>query len=178
MTKQESNQIISAHYNTLRHFNIVGTTHFPKFENYAIRTTHKPGVELPNYCTPGTLCDTIELAQRYIQLGVPEEHITIWECAPHNLLAIHAEVCKTDNGYSCRYSFEKCPMREAFKIRSFNIEGKSVPPCFAYMDAIGKEQLLDILDRFPDHIVELSCFNAQLGESWSNTVFWEIRPYV
>jgi hypothetical protein len=201
MTKQESNQILSENYNTLRFFSFedcvekIDIKHVPNeekprvkvdfnsnyvwlgFKKYAIRTTHKPGIQLPDYCTPNDLYKTLDLIIKYIELGVPSNHIQVWECAPHNLLTIHAEIAKTDKGFSCTYSFEKCPMREAFKIRSFHVEGTNVPPCFAYMDATGKEQLFDIFDRFPNHIVELSCFQTELGSSLSNTIFWEIRPY-
>lgn len=47
-----------------------------------------------------------------------------------------------------------------------------------YMDPSSREDLDEILEMFPDHVVEFSCFSVNVGVfPRRNTIFWECRYY-
>lgn len=101
------------------------------------------------------------------------------EGAPDEKLTIQGEVTRGVGGLYLTFSVDKNKkMRDAMR-HPLRAEGlDAVMLLKAYLDANSYQDLMDLLDGFPDHVVEFSTYSMPLG--WArqrNTVFWEVRAY-
>lgn len=71
------------------------------------------------------------------------------------------------------------PMRDALRERSMTTGGLlAVLLLQHYMNAASYEWLCELILRYPDHIIEFSCYDTNWGTlPGYNTVFWEVRKY-
>lgn len=99
--------------------------------------------------------------------------------APSRKTLIQGEIQRSINHYDLTYSWIKKPMREALKEQTLHLSGIQVPYLLkGYMDHNSYEWLQELLDLYPDHIVEFSTYSTQWGTVPNfNTVFWEVRKY-
>jgi hypothetical protein len=69
------------------------------------------------------------------------------------------------------------PMRDALELGSNLVHGiEAVTTLRHYMDVNSYEWLQYLLDVYPDHVIEFSCFDRYWGTvPRRNTVFWEVR---
>lgn len=104
--------------------------------------------------------------------------ILIDEQAPDHLSTLKGEVMRTERYLYMRY--DQTPglrMRQAYPTMK-HMEGLSVVRMLKhYMDNDSWEMLNDMFDRYPDAMVEFSCYSVRLGRFGLNTIFWECRTH-
>lgn len=68
------------------------------------------------------------------------------------------------------------PPRPSGMSHARGLEAKTIVRQF--MDQKGSDTLSELQDKFPDSIIEFSCYDRPvLGYDSSNTIFWEVRNY-
>lgn len=77
------------------------------------------------------------------------------------------------------YTFEKLPMRDALRASRYEATGiMAVSLLKANMCANSYDWMQTLLERYPGHVIEFSCFNRPLGTlPGFNTLFWEVRNF-
>lgn len=103
------------------------------------------------------------------------------DTCPNELTTLCGEICRTFRGLEGTLAVEPwCGMRDAIK------RGLLLPRSGAtvlalldrYMDPSSRDDLQDLLDLYPDAVVEFSCFTVDVGVLPNrNTIFWETRNY-
>jgi len=101
------------------------------------------------------------------------------EMAPTEKTIIQGELMRSTNGLYLHYSMEPRPMREALSLRSYHIYGIMADSILRhYMDPQSYEWTMELLNRYPDHVVEFSTYSIEWGTvPGYNTVWWEVRKY-
>lgn len=99
------------------------------------------------------------------------------EACPNHLTTLCGEVGRTYLGLVGRLAIEpRCSMREA---KLLNVTGSKIL-CLLdlYMDPSSKDDIWQLLDLYPDAVVEFSCFPHDVGLIPNrNTIVWEVRNY-
>lgn len=116
--------------------------------------------------------ETREQSNWYCSMQVPPE--------VEATLLIQGEVMRTERGLYLYYSTIAKPMREALKERADSVYGiMSSSLLWHYLCPNSYEWLMELLDRYPDHVAEFSTFGRPWGTLYPrfNTVFWETRLY-
>ncbi len=132
----------------------------------------KPG----GFFLPDLTKEDVEREIKSRQLRVDEIHITA--CAPDDLRTIQGETQESLLGFDLYYSDLKMPMRYALARGGKTEVGfKAMSILHSYMDGESYVNLVSLFERFPDHVVEFTCFRKSVGELRWNTVFWEVRCY-
>lgn len=124
----------------------------------------------------GEVPETIE---KFKKQGISESHLGFNESMPDEHLTIQGEVMRTQLGFSVWYSTIKTQMNPSLKKESLYVNGlKAHMLLKLYMSASSYEDLMVLLDLFPDSAIEFSCYNISVGNiSGRNTVIWEVRNY-
>lgn len=114
-----------------------------------------------------------------VAASMPEEDFYVSEMAPHHLGTIQGEVSATPEGLYLMWTWAKKPMRESLADTRFHYLGlETVLILQHYFNPLSFDWLLVLLDRYPDHVVEFSCFSQNWGTlPRYNVVFWEVRKY-
>jgi len=117
--------------------------------------------------------------EQCVRGGANVKDLYVSEMAPTELTTMQGEVMFTPEGMSLFYSFVKKPMREALKENSKNAHRLTARVLLeTFMNAKSLDWLNELFDRYPEHVVEFSCYNRCWGTlSGFNTVYWEIRKY-
>lgn len=118
-------------------------------------------------------------ALRWRQLG---REFVICESAPDHLALLQGEVMRDATGWK---GFLAHPvlngkkMRESMRDDAKHYEGLYVPLLLKnYMTANSWGDLLDVLELYPDAVVELTIYRGCLGIlPGRNAIFWEVRNY-
>jgi hypothetical protein len=101
------------------------------------------------------------------------------ETAPDHLLLLQGDLMITDKHYTLFYSQAKLPMRQALSLdgrHAFGLEALQLLK--ENLDPSSYEDIMELLDRYEDHIIEFSTFSRDLGDcKGRNTVIWEVRSY-
>ena len=99
--------------------------------------------------------------------------------APHHRGTIQGEVQRGYWGLDLTWTWAKLPMREALKKETFHMKGLGAQDWLDhYMNDLSFQWLGYLLEAYPDHVVEFTCFNTCWGTvPGHNTVFWEVREY-
>jgi hypothetical protein len=125
-------------------------------------------------------------------IKVPQDEILVDEQAPDHLSTIKGEVMRDS-----RYLYMRYDMTPGLRMRAaYDYDGPpgSVIPARCrgmahawglevqvllkrYMDESSWDMLMDLFDRFPESIVEFSCYSKRVGHFALNTIFWECRNY-
>jgi hypothetical protein len=104
----------------------------------------------------------------------------VWcEAAPDQHLILQGEICQdVSTGYALHWSPFKAQMKIALAKDPRNHNGPgALLICKSVMDESSYGTLRELLDDFPDHVVEFSVYKVKLGSLRRNTVFWEVRKY-
>jgi hypothetical protein len=118
-----------------------------------------------------------ETAARWREAG---RQFVMDDGAPDDKRTLCGEICRTYRGWEGTLGVVRCPMREAMAL------GLLLPRTGAtvlalldrYMDPSSRGDLDDLLELYPDAVVELSCFDVDVGIfPGRNTIFWETRDY-
>jgi hypothetical protein len=129
-------------------------------------------------CRPHTRAAVIEQLMNWRRDGLDWSTVVINETAPHWIQTINAEVMRTTDGIYVRWSPVQKVMREALAELSYHWTGlRALLLLQQRCDAPSYDNLVDLLDRYPEHIVELSAFTRSVGIWNWNTIFWEVRLY-
>lgn len=110
--------------------------------------------------------------------GVPVENIYISGMAPHDRGTIQGELRRDTGVLHLRYNTQRVPMRDGFAIEDIAATGcAALYLILKHMDGSSYEWVETLLDRYPNHIIEFSCFEIGWGTlPTRNTVIWEVRP--
>lgn len=113
------------------------------------------------------------------QMLVRPENWYLSAMAPHHLGTVQGEVVEYLGQLQLTYSTIKKPMREAFAEEQLFLKGLSAQLVLQRnMNTASYEWLRHLLEIYPEHVVEFSCFSRCWGTvPRHNTVFWEIRKY-
>lgn len=114
-----------------------------------------------------------------LEKGVLPEQIYVSEMAPTEKTVLQGEVMRVPGGLYLYYSTLVAPMRDALAAGAQSARGIiALELLRGAMDANSCDWLWELLERYPDHVVEFSCYSTQWGSlSGFNTVFWEVRLY-
>lgn len=100
--------------------------------------------------------------------------------APTKLTLLQGEVQRGDhNGLDLYYTTVAKPMREALAVWARQVSGTiALSILQRFLCPNSCEWINVLLDRYPDHVIEFSCYDCEWGTlPGFNTVFWEIRKY-
>jgi hypothetical protein len=99
--------------------------------------------------------------------------------APSHLTTFQGEVQQSERGLDLTYTGIKKPMRDALAEETRHASGYRAWALIAfYMCPTSYDWFLELLRKYPEHVIEFSCFNAEWGTlPHNNTVFWEVRKY-
>jgi len=146
-------------------------------KNVVLRYKGKAGgawvaYELP----PSKVRETVE---QWVSEGADPKLITLNESAPDDLLLIQGEVMASTHFLSLRYSRLPLPMRKALAEKQYHLDGiKAVLLLRHYLDSDSFDDLMGLLDTYPDSVVEFSTWAKDVGNvPHRNTVVWEVRNY-
>jgi hypothetical protein len=96
----------------------------------------------------------------------------------HKHVTIQGEVCRSVRGLEFRYCMLNLPMRPAMEGHSKHASG------FAALDLLqryccprGYDCIMELLDLYPDHVLEFTVFDVPCGALGWNTIVWEVRNY-
>lgn len=108
-----------------------------------------------------------------------ESQLYISEMAPTTLTLIQGEVMRDVGGLYLYYSTVAKPMRDSLKEGGREAKGlMALGLLRGYLNHNSYNWLEGLLDAYPDHVVEFSCYAKQWGTvPGHNTVFWEVRQY-
>jgi len=129
------------------------------------------------YNVPGYIVGS--MFQRAVEEGVNPKDIYVSEMAPTDRTTFQGEVMRGVWGLELTYTHEKLPMRDALKLSTRTARG-IIGVCLLrqFMCPNSYDWLQVLLDRYPDHVVEFSCYDTNWGTLPNfNTVFWEVRKY-
>lgn len=106
-------------------------------------------------------------------------HFCFNESAPDDQLLIQGEVMWTPGGLYLQYSTERSiPMRYALLTAktASGLRAKLILEHFLTLASY--EELMGLLERYPDAVVEFSTYDKCLGNlPHRNTIIWEVRNY-
>lgn len=97
--------------------------------------------------------------------------------APTELTLINGEVMQSEQGLQLFYSTVPKPMRDSLKEGGKQVTGVVASRIIQhFMNAKSWDWMQVLLDRYPFHVVEFSCYDRCWGTvPGFNTCFWEIR---
>lgn len=93
--------------------------------------------------------------------------------------AIQGELQRLPGGLALTYSFVRKPMREAFDDDRRHAQGLTAHLLLKqHVHPPDLDWLLELLDRWEDHVIEFSAFRVPVGVvPKSRCFFWEVRLY-
>lgn len=99
--------------------------------------------------------------------------------APTEDTLIQGEVQRSPRVLDLRYTTVRQPMRNALANEQYHAYGlQAVCLLRYYLDPASYDWLQELLDLYPDHVVEFSTYECCWGtEPCRNTVVWEVRRY-
>jgi len=114
-----------------------------------------------------------------LSMGYNPDDLYISQMAPTGNTLVQGELQIRDKGLELHGTYVKLPMRDALKESSFNMVGLQVTTMLKlYCDANSVEWINVLLELYPGHVIEFSCYNKSFGTvPRSNTVIWEVRNY-
>lgn len=116
---------------------------------------------------------------RVVAQGNRSELLYVSAMAPTEKTLIQGEVQEGIWGLDLFYTTVRKPMRDALQEKSFQVSGViAVSLLHHYLNAQSYDWLLYLLEAYPDHVIEFSCYDICWGTvDGFNTVYWEVRKY-
>ena len=114
---------------------------------------------------------------KLIKSGIKADSLYISGMAPHHLGTLQGEVMRSTDYLTLRYNTQKLPMREGFSIEDKQVTGTTAVAMLRYyMNDLSWEWLNVLFERYPEHVIEFSCFDTCWGSlPRYNTLYWEVR---
>ena len=84
----------------------------------------------------------------------------------------------SDHHLSMTYTDVRLPMRSALAQRTLHADGlMALGLLKCYLDDPSYDNMMNLLDEYPDHVVEFTAFSRGMGVlGWASCV-WEVRRY-
>lgn len=119
------------------------------------------------------------VADRWLTEGAKESLIVVSEAAPDEYIIAQGEVCRYLWGLELRYSTVKTAMRKALATEQHHARGLRAKMLLeSWMSPGSLNDLNELLDTYPDAVIEFSTFSIELGSCpHRNTLIWEVRNY-
>ena len=116
---------------------------------------------------------------KILNTGIKPQELYISGMASHERGTIQGEVCQSSNFLDLTYCSARLPMRIALQEKATYVNGlEAVGLLKKHMNANSYGWFCDLLETYPEHVVEFSCFEVNWGTiPGHNTVFWECRKY-
>lgn len=122
--------------------------------------------------------DIKERYDAWVAEGIDPKYIQINEAPPPGSRTFNAEVLDAPNGLIVFYSTEKVTHDVAMKnpLHAVGMQAKEL--LRKYMDESSYADLEVLLEQYPNHAIELHCFNQNVGTiPHRNTIIGEVRTY-
>ena len=157
--------------------------HRPAFA--ALRTLSTPGIQPPQYSRPIEAANIMPMLDLWVaSFKIPRRLIYVSEVTngvinlPCGPLRLQGEVLDGPHGLELRASRSDQIMRYAWAEQEIHLRGAAALSALRWaMDSPSFENLKNIFEKWPGHVVEFSSFTHLLGTEGWNTVFWEVRDY-
>lgn len=122
--------------------------------------------------------DVDKVVKAFVKKGAKAELFKFSEDCPDEKIVLQGEVMCSPRYLDLRYSTLKGKMRDALKIAR-NVDGIEAFEILRYgCDPGSLADIYALLDLYPDHVVEFSCYSINLGDVPNrNTLIWEVRQY-
>lgn len=149
------------------------------FEYYLLMYNGKPEIELPEYTAGGSKRYIQNLILHWVyQFNLNSDWITVTGRFQEPRIILQGEVQRSENYYDLFYSTEQLVMREALKKQSYSVDGLQAKLLLqSKLDTPSFDNLNSLFERFPDSVIEFTCYERSVGLLNWNTVFWEVRNY-
>jgi len=110
--------------------------------------------------------------------GFERRRFTVNERAPDHRVVIQGEHLNEPGG-SVRYTTVRAQMRDALREESLEVdEWRGFRLLTSPMTPSSREDYLALLERFPNHALEVSVYEGNLGDlPGRNAIVWEVRVY-
>ena len=122
-----------------------------------------------------------ELEKYAIYFAEKGYSIVLYETSPKHLITIQGEVSKRryTHDWELEYSTKKEHMRKALSLERKSLKGLEAEYLIRkYFNENSFEDLLMVMDEFPDHVIEFTAYNKCVGVCQArNVVIWECRLY-
>ncbi len=132
-----------------------------------------------HYGVPGNMVES--LLTGMIRGGLKAEDFSFNESAPDNDLLIQGELCHDTQlgGYCLFSSTDKLPMRKALAASGTQYRGlQALGRLKHYCNTRGYEMLMELLDLYPEAVIEFGAYGHKLGVlPHNNVITWEVREY-
>lgn len=135
----------------------------------------QPGVTFRH----GLSHDEVLVAYHQCFEGCNPSEFVFCESAPDWAVTIQGEVQRGWEGLTLTGSHDKSNNREAMRNKPFQLYGLVAQITLQeFMDPASYDDVMELLELYPDHVVEFSTFSVSLGSiPGRNTVIWEVRLY-
>lgn len=116
---------------------------------------------------------------RFVTIGAKRELFTFNESAPDQYMLTQGEFMHGTDGYCLYTSEEPLPMRKALANSGRQYYRlQALGRLKAFCNPTSYDMILDLLDQYPDHVIEFSAYSRNVGlMPHHNTLIWEIRLY-
>lgn len=124
-------------------------------------------------------CDVFYEMRQIIAHGEAEEkNVYLAAMAPTSETTFQGEVYESEKGLSLFYSKVPKPMRESLAEGGVQIYGLSAMLHLEYyLPPVDLDWIRVLLERYPSHVVEFSCYNVCCGTENRRCIIWEVRRY-
>lgn len=119
------------------------------------------------------------VAEQFIQDGANPSLFEFSPMQPDGKLVLQGEVQGDHYGLSLFFSRAKKPMRVALAESGKQVHGLQAKMILqGACDSSSLDDLLQLVERFPDHVIEFSVYSCHVGViPKRNTVIWEVRKF-
>ena len=111
--------------------------------------------------------------------GIYKKDLLFNQSMPDEKLTIQGELMQTENGFYILYTKVKKPMNIALRESEKSVWGlKAKLILERYLDASSYADIKEILEIFPDSVIEFSSYEINVGTlPGRNTIIWEVRNF-
>lgn len=106
------------------------------------------------------------------------EGLEFYESPPDTYRRIQGELLRGPGGLHFRYTFVPGPMRLALRQEERNTSGLAAQHLLqGYTEPACYDWLMELLDTYPDHVVEFTSYTIPVGTLLQPWLIWEVRYY-
>ena len=132
------------------------------------------------FCQYGIKRDELFNVERHVidDLGICWTELYINEEIPGPSVILNCEIFRSWRGLHLFYSRQPMNMRTALAHDGQVVVGLNaleiLRECCCER---GYDAVMEFLDRFPEHVLEVTCFSSPFGTLGWRTIIWEVRDY-
>lgn len=119
-----------------------------------------------------------QLLQGLQRKGYAGDGLEFYESPPDEFRRIQGELMRGPWGLHFRYTFATGPMRLALEAAESNASGLEADMLLRqHTDPACYDWLMELLDTYPDHVVEFTSYSIPVGVLQQPWLIWEVRNY-